>query len=160
FPTNLQKLGSQAALLVFFVLVCLYRRALFNIIGFPRQSAVRAFMVTAAGGALLSVIVMLAYPSLAALVNGAIERAYHYEGPAFLSSLMINRHDAPVEAYFYRGSKLLSSLFSVLLFVSVVLFGLLLGFEKRRTMKRFLLETRTGMGLSFLVVWLLVPLGV
>ena len=159
FPTLLQKVGSQAALLVFFVLLCLYRRALFNIIGYPKHPAVRSLMVGTAGLALLSLIVVLAYPSLAFLVNGAIERGRHDTAPAFLSDFMTN-HEAPVEAYFYRAGKLLSSLFSVLLFVSALCFGILLAFEKRRSIKRFLLETKTGMGLSFLVFWLLVPLGV
>jgi hypothetical protein len=160
FPTFLQKVGSQVALFLFFVLLCLYRRALFKIIGYPRQQAVRTAMIGLAGVALFSLIAILAYPSLSPFVNGLIERAYHDNGPAFLSTAMTNRHEAPVEGYFYRAGQLLSSLFSKLLFVSALSFGTLIAIEKREEIKRFLGESHAGRGLIFLVIWLVVPLAV
>jgi hypothetical protein len=160
FPTFLQRVGSQIALTVFVVLLCLYRRALFKIVGFHRHQALRTATIALAGLAIFSLIVILAYPSLSPFVNIVIERAYHGQGPAFLSSAMTNRHEAPVEAYFYRAGQLLSSLFSKLFFGAVILFGILTGIDKREKIKRFLTESQPGMGLSFLAIWLLIPLGV
>ena len=160
FPTLLQRVGSQVALLLFFVLLCLYRRAIFKIIGYPRRQTLRTAMIGLAGVAAFCLIAILAYPSLAPFVNGAIKRAYQDQGPAFLSAAMTNRHDVPVEAYFYRAGELLSSGFSKLFFLAAISFGILIGFDKREKIKRFLSESHTGMTLSFLVIWLLVPLGV
>jgi hypothetical protein len=160
FPTLLQKVGSQIALLLFFVLLCLYRRALFKIIGYPRQQALRKAMIGLAGVAVFSVMAILAYPSLTPFVNGAIKRAYQDRGPAFLSAAMTNRHEVPVEAYFDRAGQLLGSGLSSLFFLAAISFGILIGFDKREKIKRFLSESHTGMALSFLAIWLLVPLGV
>jgi hypothetical protein len=158
FPTLLQKVGSQAALLLFFVLLCLYRRALFKIIGYPRQQALRTAMIGLAGVAVFSLIAILAYPSLTPFVNGAIKLAYQDHGPAFLSAAMTNRHEASVEPYFYRAGQLLGSGFSSLIFLAAISFGVLIGFDKREKIKRFLSESHTGMALSFLVIFLFVPL--
>jgi hypothetical protein len=160
FPTLLQKVGSQIALLLFFVLLCLYRRALFKIIGYPRQQALRTAMIGLAGIAVFSLIAILAYPSLTPFVNGAITQAHQDQGPAFVSTAMTNRHEVPVEAYFHRAGQLLGSAFSRLFFLAAISFGILIGFDKREAIKRFLSDSHTGMALSFLLIFLLVPLGV
>src|SRR5262245_6458119 len=160
FPTVLQKTASQIALLFLFVLLYLSRPALSKLIGYYRQPVLRAIMVGLTGLALVSLIGVLAYPSLAPFVNGMIERAYQGQGPAFLSAAMTKSHEVPVEQYLYRGGELLSSMLSKLFLVSVLSVSALIAIARRPKLTRFFMETDSGLTLIFFGIWVLIPLAI
>jgi hypothetical protein len=160
FPSTLQRLLSQIAFLVVLLIIVFWGRTFVKTFANAKRLLPKLLIITLSVACAVSLLAILAYPSVSSSINRVVERAYYDGGPQFLTAAMTNRQSTPLESYFHGIGYLLSRFFFRVLFASGFVLAVLVALDERAAIRRFLKEPRTGNPIIFFAVWLLLPLSV
>lgn len=155
FSTTLKQIGFLSALFALLTLLFFYREGIFRIINHNANGMIKTLKILLAMIVILSLIGILAYPSISPYINQLLQEAYHGEGPKLLTDRMESGFTSPVEYYFYKVRDLTLNSLSFALFFSAIC---LIIIHQRNKIKNFFISSAHGKLVVFLLIWLLLPL--
>ncbi|MDO8281267.1 MAG: hypothetical protein Q7U10_01365 [Thermodesulfovibrionia bacterium] len=157
FTTIFRQTVFVLALLVAFMGLCFYRKKVFDIMCCEENRIINNIKILLMTVMISSVISILMYPIISPSINSVIQQSYIGKGLEILSKAMSNVGSHTVETYFYKARDIILRPLLFLILFSVIC---LMGIHKRKKLLEFFICSEHGKLITFLVVWMLIPLGI
>jgi len=157
FPGLAARIASVSTLLITALLLLYLRRQLAGLIAGVQGAVLKAVIIMLLAVAMVSMVLITAYPLLASSINRVLEQAYQGTAYHFIGNSMGASDTLPVEFYFYKARNQLIGLLAFSFFVSLA--GLAVLSRPARTAEYFR-RRNLNRPVLFLLVWILLPLGV
>lgn len=157
FTTIFRQTVFVLALLIAFMGLYFYRKKVFDMMLCEENRIIKNIKILLMTLMISSVISILLYPIISPSINTVIQQSYVGKGPEILSKAMSNVGSYKVETYFYKARDIILRLLLFSLFLSVICF---MGIHKRKKLLESFSCSEHGKLITFLVVWMLIPLGI